>query len=92
VAPGCVLLDLLMPGMSGLALQAELKRRAIHLPLIVITGHGDVPAAVAALLGSATALQTLTERLARARGINPDPIHRDVDRFREAAEAAEAAS
>ena len=34
-------------------------------------------------------LQTLTERLARARGINPDPIHRDVDRYRQAADAAE---
>ncbi len=48
----------------------------------------DVPAAVAALLGSATPLQTLTERLARVRGIDPDPIHRDVDRYREAADAA----
>ncbi len=46
-------------------------------------------AAVAALLlGSATALQTLTERLAIARGIDPDPIHRDVDRYRLAADAA----
>ncbi len=44
---------------------------------------------MAALLGSATALQTLTERLARARGINPDPIHRDVDRYLQAADAAE---
>ena len=36
----------------------------------------------------ATPLQTLTERLARARGIDPDPIHRDVDVYREAADAA----
>lgn len=44
-----------------------------------------VPAAVAALLASATALQTLTERLARARGVNPDPIRRDDPVYREAA-------
>ena len=43
---------------------------------------------VASLLSSATPLQTLTERLARARGIDPDPIHRDVDVYREAADAA----
>ncbi len=59
---------------------------------IVVPDAGDgVPAAVAALLGSATALQTLTERLARARGIDPDPIHRDVDAYRRAADAADEA-
>ena len=56
--------------------------------IVVDEAPDDVPAAIASLLGSATALQTLTERLARARGINPDPIHRDVDRYREAADAA----
>jgi hypothetical protein len=48
-----------------------------------------LPGPVAALLGSATPLQMLTERLARARRVNPDAIHRDDDRYREAAEAAE---
>jgi fructoselysine-6-P-deglycase FrlB-like protein len=57
---------------------------------IVIPEAPSLPSPVAALLGTATALQILTERLARARGVNPDPIHRDVDRYREAAEAAEA--
>ena len=46
---GCALVDLRLPGMSGLELQRELKRRGIALPIVVITGHGDVPAAVAAL-------------------------------------------
>lgn len=58
---------------------------------IVVPEAPELPAPVAALLGTATPLQLLTERLARARGIDPDPIHRDVDRYREAAEAAEAA-
>jgi fructoselysine-6-P-deglycase FrlB-like protein len=48
-----------------------------------------LPAPVAALLGSATPLQLLTERIARARGTNPDPIRRDDARYREAADAAE---
>lgn len=59
--------------------------------IVIDDAPDDVPAAVAALLGSATPLQTLTERLARARGIDPDPIHRDVDRYRDAADAADAA-
>jgi hypothetical protein len=56
---------------------------------IVVPDAGDELASVAALLGSATALQTLTERLARARAIDPDPIHRDVEVYRRAADAAD---
>jgi FixJ family two-component response regulator len=52
-APGCLLLDVRMPGMSGLELQAELWRRNIALPVIVITAHGDVATARAALKGGA---------------------------------------
>lgn len=39
---GCILLDIRMPGMDGLALQQHLKERACALPVIIITGHGDV--------------------------------------------------
>lgn len=46
---GCLVLDIRMPGMSGLELQAELKRREISLPIIFITGHGDIPMAVEAM-------------------------------------------
>ncbi|MFQ5610328.1 MAG: response regulator transcription factor, partial [Woeseiaceae bacterium] len=47
--PGCLVLDIRMPGLSGLELQAELIRRGNTLPVIFITGHGDVPMAVEAM-------------------------------------------
>jgi FixJ family two-component response regulator len=47
--PGCLLLDVRMPGMSGLELQQELNRRGATIPVIFITGHGDVPMAVEAM-------------------------------------------
>lgn len=50
---GCVITDVTMPGMTGLQLQQELKARGATIPLIVITGHGDVPMAVAALRNGA---------------------------------------
>jgi two-component system response regulator FixJ len=51
--PGCLVLDIRMPGMSGLELQNELKVRAIALPVIFITGHGDVPMALKAVKAGA---------------------------------------
>ena len=45
----CLILDVRMPGMSGLELHEELLRRDINLPLIFITGHGDVPMAVSSM-------------------------------------------
>ena len=51
--PGCILLDVRMPGMSGLDLQARLAAERLHPPIIVITGHGDVPMAVRAMQAGA---------------------------------------
>jgi two-component system, LuxR family, response regulator DctR len=51
--PECLLLDVRMPGMSGLALHAELERRQIDVPVLFLTGHGDVPMAVQALKAGA---------------------------------------
>jgi FixJ family two-component response regulator len=50
---GCVLTDLRMPGMTGLELQAALTARHIHVPLVVLTAHGDVATARAALKNGA---------------------------------------
>ena len=47
--PGCLVLDIRMPGLGGLELQEELIRRGSSLPIIFITGHGDVPMAVDAM-------------------------------------------
>ncbi len=51
--PGCMILDVRMPGMSGLELQARLAAEIIHPPVIIITGHGDVPMAVRAVQAGA---------------------------------------
>lgn len=50
---GCLVLDIRMPGMSGLELQQELIRREALLPIIFITGHGDIPMAVQAIQNGA---------------------------------------
>lgn len=48
-APACLVLDIRMPGMSGTALQDQLRARSPGLPIIFITGHGDIPTAVEAV-------------------------------------------
>jgi two-component system response regulator TtrR len=48
-APGCLVLDLRLPGMSGLELQEHLKRNRIDIPIIFVTAHGDVRTAVTAI-------------------------------------------
>ncbi|MCP3850753.1 MAG: response regulator transcription factor [Gammaproteobacteria bacterium] len=50
---GCLILDVRMPGLSGLDLQARLGAETIHPPIIIITGHGDVPMAVRAVTAGA---------------------------------------
>jgi len=50
---GCLIVDIRMQGMSGLELQQVLNEKSIHLPVIVITGHGDIPMAVQAMKAGA---------------------------------------
>ncbi len=52
--PGCLVLDIRMPGMSGLELQERLSQEPLHPPIVMITGHGDVPMAVRAVQAGAT--------------------------------------
>jgi len=51
--PGCLVLDVRLPGMSGPELQGYLKRAAIEIPIVFVSGHGDVPTAVNAIKGGA---------------------------------------
>jgi len=71
--PGCVLLDLRLPGPSGLELQAALKRQGVALPVIFLTGHGNVASSVRAMQAGAVDFltkpvkrETLFEALRRA--------------------------
>jgi len=51
--PGCILMDLSMPGLSGLELQQRLNEQRSEIPIVFITGHGDVPMAVTAMKSGA---------------------------------------
>lgn len=56
--PSCVVLDVRMPGLSGLDLQREMANAGIHLPVIFITGHGDIPMTVQAMKAGAVEFLT----------------------------------
>jgi FixJ family two-component response regulator len=56
--PGCLVLDVRLPGMSGLAFQQELARAGVALPIIFITGHGDVSMSVRAMKAGAAEFLT----------------------------------
>lgn len=71
--PGCILLDVQMPGMDGLEVQDALNGRGVAMPVIVLTGHGDVAVAVRAMKAGAVdfvekpyAKQSLVDALTRA--------------------------
>lgn len=72
-APGCVLLDIQMPGLDGLQLQQKLQACAVPIPIIFITGHGDIPSSVSAMKAGAV-------------DFLPKPIH-DEDLLRAVREA-----
>jgi DNA-binding NtrC family response regulator len=51
--PSCLVLDIRLPGVSGLEFQVELAKAGIHIPIIFMTGHGDIPMSVKALKAGA---------------------------------------
>ncbi len=56
--PSCLILDVRMPGLSGLDLQRDLTETNIHIPIIFITGHGDIPMSVRAMKAGAVEFLT----------------------------------
>jgi FixJ family two-component response regulator len=57
-APSCLVLDVRLPGVSGLDFQGELARSGIHIPIIFVTGHGDIPMTVKAMKAGAVEFLT----------------------------------
>jgi two-component system response regulator FixJ len=91
LSSGCVLLDVRMPGMDGLTLQARLAKLDNHLPVVVMTGQGDVQTAVRAMKAGAVDFiekpyddEVLVKAIELALS-----LPRQSDRNREAAEAAQ---
>ena len=83
---GVLVLDIRMPGMSGLELQLELQQRRISLPIIFITGHGDIPMAVEAMRRGAVDFirkpfrdQDLLDRINEAIGLEAEAFDQKVD-------------
>lgn len=89
--PGCLVLDVRLPGMSGLTFQQELAKTGIALPVIFITGHGDVPMTVRAMkAGAADFLTKPFEEQALLDAVDA-AIERDRSRRRDAARLGELA-
>ena len=75
-APGCVLADLQMPGMNGLELQSALEQSGNPLPILFLTGHGDIPSSVRAMRGGA---EDFLEKLAPKKALL-DAVNRALAR------------
>ena len=88
-APGCLVLDVRLPGLSGLAFQEQLAKDGIALPIIFITGHGDVPMTVRAMkAGAVEFLSKPFDDQVLLDAIN-GAIERDRQRRRHAGQLAE---
>jgi FixJ family two-component response regulator len=83
-APCCLVLDIRLPGVSGLDFQTQLANSNIHVPIIMMTGHGDIPMSVRAMKGGAVDFLTKPFRDqdmldAVAQAIERDRKRRDSD-------------
>ena len=76
-SPACVVLDVQMPGLSGLDLQAELNSRNIRTPIIFITGHGNIPTSVKAMKGGAVDFLTKPFKITDLLGIIQEALKKD---------------
>jgi FixJ family two-component response regulator len=85
-APGCLVLDVRLPGRSGLDFQRELAESGIHLPIVFITGHGDIPMSVRAI--KAGAIEFLTKPFHDQELLDAIQLGIERDRARRRDEAA----
>jgi FixJ family two-component response regulator len=81
-APACLVLDIRLPGLSGLDFQTELARANVHIPIIFITGHGDIPMTVRAM--KAGAVEFLTKPIRDQDLLDAVQIAIERDRTRRA--------
>jgi FixJ family two-component response regulator len=79
-APSCLVLDVRLPGLSGLDLQRELANRNAAVPIVFLTGHGDIPMSVRAMKGGA--IEFLTKPFRKQDLL--DAIHDAIERDRAA--------
>jgi FixJ family two-component response regulator len=84
--PACLVLDVQMPGLSGLDLQRELKQSGLQLPIVFITGHGDIPMSVQAMKAGAVGFlvkpfrnQDLLDAVREAITVDRDARQRRLD-------------
>lgn len=89
---GCVLADLRLPGKSGLELQAALRAQGSRLPVIIITAHGDVPAARAAFRADAVDFLEKPFDHAQLRSAIDDAFSQESLRLRRATESVKLAT
>jgi FixJ family two-component response regulator len=87
--PGCLVLDVRLPGLSGLNLQRELAERGIQIPVIFITGHGDIPMSVRAMKAGAVEFLTKPFRDQDLLDAIEQALERDRAARRQRAEIAE---
>src|SRR5262245_26447978 len=84
--PSCLVLDVRLPGLSGLDFQTELAKANIHVPIIFITGHGDIPMTVRAM--KAGAVEFLTKPFRDQDLLDAVQLGLERDRARRAGETA----
>ncbi len=84
--PACLVLDIRLPGVSGLDFQAELAKANIHIPIVFITGHGDIPMTVRAM--KAGAVEFLTKPFRDQDLLDAVQIALERDRSRRAQDKA----
>jgi len=87
--PACLILDIRLPGLDGLQLQQQLIRDGLHLPIIFITGHGDIPMSVRAMKAGAVEFLTKPFRERQLLRAIEQAIERDREGLAQRKEMAE---